>query len=289
MGQKRKNGSEVGVIFASVRKGIDGKFGKTVEIVPEVLYQLFVDTFEFFKRLPHGSEPFDTGFFRNGKLIMDPNHIFIQLHALSLVLIDFGAAADLYEKFAVFDFDFIELVFILGKAILVWAFTQAEWQVVLVNMRLFLVGQYPIDQIWRLWVALELLAVTFGLTWGTMLGRRYLNAGAVIVILPVLLALFPKAVPSVRLGLILWAVLAVGSWFLGYTQRRKGWVRQLTRWLLLLYFPLLLFLVRGLGEEGFLKVVPTNLWGGLLLTFLLAIVGIGFSFPLGILLARGQC
>src|SRR3970282_1065450 len=32
----------------------------------------------------------------------------------------------------------------------------------------------------------------------------------------------------------------------------------------------------------------TNLWGGLLLTFLLAIVGITFSFPIGVLLALGR-
>ena len=180
------------------------------------------------------------------------------------------------------------IVFVLGKAILVWAFTQAEWQVVLVNMRLFMVGQYPIEQIWRLWVALQLLAVTFGLAWGTMLGRRYLNAGMVVLAVPILLALFPKAVPAVRVNLVLWSALAAGGWALGYTQRQRRWVRLLTRWLLLLYFPVLLLLIRGLGENGFLQAVPTNLWGGLLLTFLLAVVGIGFSFPLGILLALGR-
>jgi general L-amino acid transport system permease protein len=35
-------------------------------------------------------------------------------------------------------------------------------------------------------------------------------------------------------------------------------------------------------------VVPSNLWGGLLLTFLLTVVGILFSFPLGVLLALGR-
>ncbi len=180
------------------------------------------------------------------------------------------------------------IAFVLGKAILVWAFTQAEWQVVLVNLRLFMVGQYPVEQVWRIWLAVHLLAVTLGLAWGTLLGKRYLNAGMVTAAIPVLLAFFPKATPSVRLQLVLISALGVGAWFLGYTQRERRWVRQLTRWLLLLYFPLLLLLVRGLGPEGFLQLVPTNLWGGLLLTFLLTIVGIGFSFPLGILLALGR-
>ncbi len=180
------------------------------------------------------------------------------------------------------------IVYVLGKAILVWAFTEAEWSVVVVNLRLFMVGQYPVEQIWRIWLSLHLLAVTMGLAWGTMLGRRYLNAGLVIVGVLVALALPPGMALKVRLNLVLMAALAVGAWTLGYTQRKAKAVRLLTRWLLLLYFPVLLLLIRGLGPNGFLKLVPTNLWGGLLLTFLLAIVGIGFSFPLGILLALGR-
>ncbi len=35
-------------------------------------------------------------------------------------------------------------------------------------------------------------------------------------------------------------------------------------------------------------MVSSNLWGGLLLTFLLTIVGILFSFPIGLLLALGR-
>lgn len=37
-----------------------------------------------------------------------------------------------------------------------------------------------------------------------------------------------------------------------------------------------------------MPIVGTNLWGGLLLTFLLTAVGILFSFPLGVLLALGR-
>jgi general L-amino acid transport system permease protein len=55
------------------------------------------------------------------------------------------------------------------------------------------------------------------------------------------------------------------------------------------YFPLVILIIRGLTPpEGWFQVVPTNLWGGLLLTFLLTVVGISFSFPLGVLLALGR-
>jgi general L-amino acid transport system permease protein len=50
--------------------------------------------------------------------------------------------------------------------------------------------------------------------------------------------------------------------------------------------PLVLLLIRGV--EGVLPVVDTRLWGGLMLTILLAVVGIVASFPLGVLLALGR-
>lgn len=60
------------------------------------------------------------------------------------------------------------------------------------------------------------------------------------------------------------------------------------RWLVigwLLSFPLIAFLLRG---GLFLSLVPLDMWSGLLLTLVLAIVGIVASFPLGVLLALGR-
>ena len=51
-----------------------------------------------------------------------------------------------------------------------------------------------------------------------------------------------------------------------------------------LSFPFILVLLRGFGEN---TVLTTN-WGGLLLTLILAAVGIFFCFPLGVLLALGR-
>jgi general L-amino acid transport system permease protein len=67
----------------------------------------------------------------------------------------------------------------------------------------------------------------------------------------------------------------------------------LTNVLWILYFPLVLLLIRGFGEsfeiqETPLATVPTRFWGGLLLSLLLAIVGIVFSFPIGVILALGR-
>ncbi len=47
------------------------------------------------------------------------------------------------------------------------------------------------------------------------------------------------------------------------------------------------FLIGGSGTVG-LKVVDTNLWGGLMLTLILSVVGIVVAFPLGVMLALGR-
>ncbi|MGL5813850.1 MAG: amino acid ABC transporter permease [Aeromonas sp.] len=63
---------------------------------------------------------------------------------------------------------------------------------------------------------------------------------------------------------------------------RKGWLALFT----LLVFPVIAFLLIH-GGAG-LAVVETNRWGGLMLTLVLAVVGIVAALPLGILLALGR-
>ena len=48
-----------------------------------------------------------------------------------------------------------------------WAVEEARWDVVTRNLRLFLMGQYPADQAWRLWASLLLLSVLAGVSAGT--------------------------------------------------------------------------------------------------------------------------
>lgn len=89
----------------------------------------------------------------------------------------------------------------------------------------------------------------------------------------------------VSLGIIVF--LAFLTWV---SRRSKG--NPLPRWLVigwLLSFPLIGILLRGFSEESsFLPLVSEDIWSGLLLTLVLAIVGIVASFPLGVLLALGR-
>ena len=59
---------------------------------------------------------------------------------------------------------------ILALAIVViaeWALGEARWGVITTNMRLFLVGRYPVDQIWRVATVMVILSLLAGLSAGT--------------------------------------------------------------------------------------------------------------------------
>ncbi len=171
-------------------------------------------------------------------------------------------------------------------AIFHWIFFTARWAAVTDNLQLYMKGQYPGTEDWRLWLLLFLLGLLIGLAWGIFL-KRAEAVGWVLLIIPIVLAvwLFTLGRQSWP-HLLLIDVLAIVGYFLGKRYPKK--LARPTYILILLYMPLVILVVRGFGEEGFMKLVPTNLWGGLLLSLLLAIFGIVFSFPFGVLLALGR-
>lgn len=202
------------------------------------------------------------------------------------------------------------LVYYVMRGAFTWAFTEAQWAVVPNNMRLFFVGQYPsaiagqTDYVWRLGLCVYLLAAIIGLTWGVRV-RHPEPVGVALAAVPVVLALLPivyffivqpegttfgnilqTSFQIFALDLVAWVGLWIGKW-------RGERFKRLTNVLWILYFPLVLLLIRGFGEsfeiqETPLATVPTRFWGGLLLSLLLAIVGIVFSFPIGVILALGR-
>jgi general L-amino acid transport system permease protein len=178
----------------------------------------------------------------------------------------------------------LALIALAGRGALEWALGQARWEVITANLRLFLVGQYPASATWRVWACVGLLAALIGLSYGVWGRGRRANALGVVG-LPVVLALVFEG--EARIALL--AAGAAGALGLGLGRWRGG---RLARWAVfgwVIYFPLVIVLVSGFGGEGsVLPLVPTNLWGGLLLTLLLSVVGIVFSFPLGVLLALGR-
>lgn len=184
------------------------------------------------------------------------------------------------------------LYFVL-KGILTWAFTDANWGVIPANLQLFAVGAYPKNEIWRVWVLLYTVGALAGLSagiWGGLPLRFALAIGG-IGIIGTLLPLDSSTFGWAARGWILGGVALLAAFLsLGLSTMRlasQALLSRLRRFVVggwLLSFPWTLIMLRGFGEN---TVLTTN-WGGLLLTLILAAVGIVFCFPLGVLLALGR-
>ena len=186
---------------------------------------------------------------------------------------------------ALLTFVALALLYALGKGLITWAVTEANWEVVLVNMRLLMVGQYPVAEMWRVWLCLHLLAAVGGLSWGIWV-RGYRLIG-LLVLASLLGMAMAVANPSGRAHLIAAAAVALAAFWLGRLGGRRIQRTVITLWIA--YLPLALLIVNGIRRDADpLRIVSSNLWGGLLLTLLLTAVGILVSFPMGILLALGR-
>ena len=171
-------------------------------------------------------------------------------------------------------------------SLLRWAF-RVEWTVVRVNTRLFMVGRFPLDEVWRVWVAVYYVALLSGLTWGWT-GRRMrwdpLRVGRRIAaeVLGTLLLLYLVDSPLV-LSLCVGVLAAVvGGTAIGRLSRRGPVGRRVVQVGWLLAFPFVIVVLQAFGGVG-----PLH-WGGFLLNVLVAVVGIVLSFPIGMLLALGR-
>jgi len=167
-----------------------------------------------------------------------------------------------------------------------WAVSEARWTVVTNNLRLFLIGQYPADQAWRILLNLGLLSVLAGLSAGAW-GRSTRALAITLSALELMLAALVVASP---LGIVPAAILVLNAaivWVAFVFAARVGIPRRplLIAWLLSV--PVSFFLISGVAGTPF-PSVSSNVWGGLLLTILLATVGIILSFPFGVLLALGR-
>jgi len=187
-----------------------------------------------------------------------------------------------------------------GYRLIVWAFGQAQWAVIQANSTLFAVGRYPIEQQWRLWLLVALLAGATGLSWGVLrslpLGDRPIQAlwprnDRLAAGLLVLFAAWAPAAPGLALAIqarwwSLTALLLGLRWLAGRYASRLGKVATLGLPLLwpVLYLVGMVLIGGGLG----LVTVGANEWGGLLLTLIEASFAILLSAPLGVLLALGR-
>lgn len=178
-----------------------------------------------------------------------------------------------------------------------WAFIKAKFGQ-------FIYGRYPLDERWR--VNLVYVMAALGFAWllipsikNKALGALYTFYAMPLVAYWLLTGtsvdrLSDGTVVPLRFGVwdVLWIALVVGAGGALYLARRRTLTEQsagiLAGLCLLLALPLALrwfFSVSGIVD---LPIVPTELWGGMLVTMVVATVGITCSFPIGIVLALGR-
>ncbi len=175
------------------------------------------------------------------------------------------------------------LVYSILRPMVTWVGTGAEWQVIATNFRLFMRGQYPDEAVWRLWVGLYFLALVMGMSWGVW-GQAARTFAAMFGAAALLFALIPFSL-GVRLNWVgVLVTLVAGRVLARGRVALKSWV--MLGWVILL--PLSIVLTAGAAWLPFLTPVAPKLWGGLLLTLMLTIVGNTLAFPLGVLLALGR-
>jgi general L-amino acid transport system permease protein len=129
--------------------------------------------------------------------------------------------------------------------------------------------------------------VLFALLW-TLLPWIFVHAQWQVVqsnLQLLLIGRFPPAeIWRLGCGLVLVALVTIGSTLLLRLKTGSKWIRGLPIAWLLTFVLFLWLLGGGLG----LSEVSKTLWNGLLLTLLMAIAGITLSFPLGLALALGR-
>ncbi len=162
----------------------------------------------------------------------------------------------------------------------------ARWGVVTENLRLFLIGQYPFSDAWRIWLALAGLSVLAGLT----AARAGTAVRTLVVWLASGQALLGLLIVFSNMGLVAAAALFANTALVGVAYAislRRGVPRRILTLAWLVLVPVAFIVVHGFSGTP-LTPIATRAWGGLLLTFVLAVAAIVLSFPFGVLLALGR-
>ena len=173
----------------------------------------------------------------------------------------------------------------------------ADYEIIRANLRLFLIGGFPADQVWRIWLSTYILALMGGLVGGSLAGAardRAAEAGLpwspttlvqilarfwpILALIAVILAFTTTVTPALlTIGA---SVVALGGYYLG-----RALPAAVRRWMWLI--ALLLVVAAYLALAGFGGVGWED-WGGLHLNLFLTFAGILLAFPLGLLLALGR-
>ncbi len=178
----------------------------------------------------------------------------------------------------------VEFIFITGR-----------WQIIEVNLKLLLVGQFPAESLWMVegslvaiafWLAAALggkpKPVEERLSWAQRIWDVIQRFGLIIG-LGILLVVLAGPSESAPVALAVLAAI-IGGRLVNTARHRVTWLKRVPTllWhLVLLIAPIALISLTLMQSE-------LSLWGGFLINFYMAIIAIVLCFPLGVLLALGR-
>jgi general L-amino acid transport system permease protein len=176
-----------------------------------------------------------------------------------------------------------------------FAFVTGRWDIVRDNLKAFMVGRYPTDELWRISVAIVLIAAYGGIVAG-VIHRRQVRAGTAEQFgswRAQVFALIARLWPLLAgVGLLLTLTSTIGPWLVAGGTVVAAVVGRLVGALLPRRFTWLLVLAGMAGSVVLVwflsRPVGWDDWGGMMLNVFLAVTAIALSFPLGVLLALGR-
>jgi len=189
-------------------------------------------------------------------------------------------------------------VFILWTLIgLVRFLLDIDTTIIRVNLKLYLTGRFPTDQLARLWIGVYIAVASVGLFARAIVRNAELKAEEaglpfdragwrsvvrrfwpIVALIVVILGFSRTALPT--LLTLAAAALGIGAYFVGAALPR-GVIRR--SWLIPVIGAIGFYLgVAGFGGVGWDK------WGGFFVNIVLTVAGISLAFPLGLLLALGR-
>jgi len=175
------------------------------------------------------------------------------------------------------------LVLFIGFRLLRFVFVSADWTVLKANLRVYMVGRFPQEDIWRVWAVAFFLAMLVGVSRGVLLPPSRTRRGAYVRAVVAVVAV--GALVYLVESLLVWLLLAIAAaLFAGGVAAGRRLGRRLVRPILiawLLAFPVVVVLL-SFGDVG------ADRWGGMLLNVIVAVAVIALSFPIGILLGLGR-
>lgn len=175
----------------------------------------------------------------------------------------------------------------------------ATWGVIIAAWDLLIYGRFPRESLYRVWMAFVYFIVLGGLSFAarkTGLWQRSKIVSRLLMALwvlsPFIIYIFLAGIssegPFVNVqSMIVGEVLVLGTFALFTWQRvlKFSW-SSLIIWALA--WPIAYVIWRAIGKSEVFPPINVNLWGGLLLTLIIASAVIVLSFPLGMILALGR-